>query len=638
MKRFLIWISAILMWLTSNAQDFTYDGIVYTVLDPDAKTCSTKAGTLLSGGNQVDGDLSLPEHPIFEGTEYTLTELAYCSFINNNLTSIRIPETVLTIGEMALAGSYDLNLLIIPNSVTTIQRAAFTTSYNLKNVVLPSGLTEIPDHAFEDCRSLYGIRIPASVTSIGNQAFNNTPVILIFEGITPPEIGENNGFKKAYVPNGYLETYLDSKQWVQYADKLYDDFVEVRSLSYVNRSIDAIVGETIDLNSLCIITPENASIKQLLWKGNNSDIAEINDGQTDYPTLKIKAPGTVSIMAYSWDGGVTTSGSFITVNCKYGAVSSVKFDKENINMSIGERTVLSYTLTPVDAVYESVLFTSSNPDVATVSSKTGVVTAVSEGETIIRVTVNGDEQITNTCRVVVSKNYVPVSSVNLSNTEISLLDYDSYKLSATISPEEATDRGIYWSSDNDQIAVVSEDGVVTGVQAGTTIISATSKDNPSLKAYCTVTVNKHGNVCIRVKHAEFGIIQYDYPYKFAPVLRIDPTEGWSVSGVYLNGESVEESESDTWQLPELINDSDLDIVFDKLTNLTDVMRENDLNLFVKDRQVVIIGASVGSLIQISNLSGIIEQKVMVNDNNTVLDLPHGIHIINVENMTFKICI
>lgn len=89
----------------------------------------------------------------------------------NSLTSITIPNSVTRIGDYAFAGAA-LKTITIPNSVTSIGANAFAKSLTLTSVIIPNSVTSIGDAAFQDCQNLTSISIPNSVTSIGNSVFD----------------------------------------------------------------------------------------------------------------------------------------------------------------------------------------------------------------------------------------------------------------------------------------------------------------------------------------------------------------------------------------------------------------------------------------------------------------------------------
>lgn len=90
-----------------------------------------------------------------------------------NLTSINIPDGVMTIGDVAFYSCFSLTNATIPNSVTMIGISAFNGCNNLQSIVIPDGTTEIGGYAFSGCRSLTSATIPDSVTTIGFAIFNS---------------------------------------------------------------------------------------------------------------------------------------------------------------------------------------------------------------------------------------------------------------------------------------------------------------------------------------------------------------------------------------------------------------------------------------------------------------------------------
>lgn len=89
---------------------------------------------------------------------------------------------------------------------------------------------------------------------------------------------------------------------------------------------------------------------------------------------------------------------------------------------------------------------------------------------------------------------VPVESVSLNHTELSLTEGDIDTLTATVEPDNATDQNVIWSSSDNTVATVDENGKVTAVAAGTATITVTTVDQ-NKTATCTVTVT-HGSMTL----------------------------------------------------------------------------------------------------------------------------------------------
>lgn len=84
---------------------------------------------------------------------------------------------------------------------------------------------------------------------------------------------------------------------------------------------------------------------------------------------------------------------------------------------------------------------------------------------------------------------VAVTEVRLNKASVTLVEGDTEELMATVMPENATDKGIEWKSDNESVATVSQAGLVTALKEGSSAITVITNDG-GLKATCDVTVNK----------------------------------------------------------------------------------------------------------------------------------------------------
>ncbi len=172
----------------------------------------------------------------------------------------------------------------------------------------------------------------------------------------------------------------------------------------------------------------------------------------------------------------------------------VTLDKSLVNLKAGETTKVIRNLNPSNTndVYSSYSWKSSNEKVVTVSGtlEEANIKAVGEGTATITYTVNTKlgQTCSETLKVTVQKNTVDVTGISLSAKNLNLKSGDKQKLSATIIPSNATDKGIIWSSDKTYVAEVDKDGNVEAKGEGTAIITATSKANPNIKATCTVEV------------------------------------------------------------------------------------------------------------------------------------------------------
>ena len=177
--------------------------------------------------------------------------------------------------------------------------------------------------------------------------------------------------------------------------------------------------------------------------------------------------------------------AFSLISCekeKNIEVSSVSIGQTSAEMFEGETIQLNATVLPKDATDNTISWTSSKLSVATVSSS-GLVTAVAEGSSTITASAGGKS---GTCIITVSKKIVEVSSIELDKTEVSLVEEEAITLTATVKPDDATDKTVTWTTSASDIALV-DNGKVTAIAPGEAIITVASGGK---SATCKVTVSQ----------------------------------------------------------------------------------------------------------------------------------------------------
>ena len=191
-------------------------------------------------------------------------------------------------------------------------------------------------------------------------------------------------------------------------------------------------------------------------------------------------PGIEFSGKVSWDG---SSAAVSAVNCNTPQpvpVSSVSISGSGVSdgklsLKLGASVQLTATVTPSNATDKTVSWTSSNSSVAKVSD--GKITAVKAGTATITATAGGK---TASVVVAVADNPVPVESVSVSGDgvsdgKLSLKSGASVQLTATVKPDNATDRKVTWTSSDSSVANVMGTGVVTaGSKAGKATVTATA--------------------------------------------------------------------------------------------------------------------------------------------------------------------
>lgn len=184
---------------------------------------------------------------------------------------------------------------------------------------------------------------------------------------------------------------------------------------------------------------------------------------------------------------------------------------------------LTFSVEPDNAEYELVEWKSSAEEIAVVDDS-GLVTAVSVGETVVSVTVDG---VKAECSISVVG--IPVESVELSENELALTKGETAKLTAVVLPENADNRTVTWTTEDKSVATVDAEGLVTAVGAGTTVIKASAGN---VSAECNVTVSGIPVESIKLDKTSLDLTEGQTAQLNATVLpenADDKTVTWSTS-------------------------------------------------------------------------------------------------------------
>lgn len=241
--------------------------------------------------------------------------------------------------------------------------------------------------------------------------------------------------------------------------------IKVSSISLNRSTVYLDKGEEYNLKAT--VSPSNATNKTVTWSSSNRNVATVSNGR-----VVAKGVGTATITAKA--GGKSVTCKVVVSNSSYVPVSDLVLNKTFINLDKGETYNLSATVYPYNATYKSVSYTSSNTRVATVSSN-GKITAKGSGYATITASADGVEE---TCNVYVygNTNVVEVNYLTMEPGFLSLKVGRSATLTATVLPNNATDKSIKYTSNNTRVATVSSNGTVTAKSVGTAVITATASN------------------------------------------------------------------------------------------------------------------------------------------------------------------
>ena len=246
---------------------------------------------------------------------------------------------------------------------------------------------------------------------------------------------------------------------------------EVTNISVTPTTATVEVGKTVTLTAT--VTPTDATDKTVSWTSSDTAVATVDANGV----VTGLAKGEVTVTATASNGMSATSKITVTAP----RPTEIRLEVNDLALKVGETGQLTAILTPSNS--ETILsWTSGNPSVATVDNS-GLVTGVSEGMSII--TVSTAEGLNATATVTVSNNIIEATGIVISPSSAEIEVGKSLTLTATVTPENATNKSITWTSSNTSIAVVNLDGTVIGVSEGVTVITASCGE---ASAFCIVTV------------------------------------------------------------------------------------------------------------------------------------------------------
>ena len=504
-------------------------------LSQDEAAAVTSLNSVFKGNSSIT---SFNELAYFTG----LTSIQINEFMNcTKLTSVVIPNSVTSIGDYAFDGCFGLTNITFGESLEIIGNSAFYGCEGLTSLVLPQSLTSVQEKAFEDCSNISSVKclgtIPASanqnsfdemtyqnaslcvpndaveayrqaegwkrflniggvydfeqdglyykITSNGEVSLTNgpepysgsvmVPAEVTCEGVTYAVTGIDNGtFANAELSNLYLPVTIGyigdgafsgcniqslyitgAGSWQACALNL-----QVNNL-FIDSGVNGLAGLQVDASSIyCYATVPPACDDQT-FQSYNADL--------HVPASSLAAYFT----APYWCNFLNIIGDAVEL-------TEFTLSDSSLDMPVGGQATLRATIKPTNATAAEVTWSSGNDAVATVTG--GVVTGIAAGECDIFAISQSQRAV---CHVVVYD--IPPTGITISQETAKMEMGTQFTLTATVLPEDATDKTVTWQTDNEAVATVV-DGVVTAMGTGECNITANCGE---LQATCHVIVVEH---------------------------------------------------------------------------------------------------------------------------------------------------
>ena len=271
--------------------------------------------------------------------------------------------------------------------------------------------------------------------------------------------------------------------------------VNVTSISIPSNKSDILLtaGKTYQLEAK--VKPDNATDKRLTYTSSAAGVASVSD--TGLITAKSAGSAKITITAAN---GVSKEIN-VTVTAPV-AVTDIVFDPalpgNPLSLSVGGNCPIHAKVQPENATDKNLTYSSDNEAVASVDAQ-GLITAKAVGDA--KITIKASNGVSKEVPVSVTTMRIPVTGIAIPSSAISLVNGDTRQIGAYVVPENATNKNLTYNADDDSVASVTADGLITAKQDGSTVITITAVDNPAVSKKVTLTVTK---ATVRVTSIEFN--------------------------------------------------------------------------------------------------------------------------------------
>ena len=299
----------------------------------------------------------------------------------------------------------------------------------------------------------------------------------------------------------------------------------VQSISLNATQKELIIGDSFTLTAT--LSPENTTNRNVIWKLVSGDAISLSNTGV----IQAKKVGEALVRAEAADG------SGITAECKVVVkprlVQAIALNATQKEVIVGDSFTLTATLSPENATNRNVIWKLVSGDAISLSN-TGVIQAKKVGEALVPAEAANGSGITAACKVVVKPRLV--QTISLNSTKKDLLVGESFALTATVMPENATNRNVIWKLVSGDAISLSNTGVIQAKKVGEALVRAEAADGSSISAECKVVVKPRLVQAISLKLEKDTVAVGEHFTVTADVLPKNATNStlqWSVSAPLL---------------------------------------------------------------------------------------------------------
>ena len=254
--------------------------------------------------------------------------------------------------------------------------------------------------------------------------------------------------------------------------------VKVQQITLTPSASSVVVGESLQIAAK--VLPENATNATLKWKITPENILKPTAAPGQFTAQQV---GEALVRAEAADGSGVSAECRVVV--KPRLVQSISLNATQKELIVGDAFSLTATAMPENATNRNMVWKLVSGDAISLSN-TGVIQAKKVGEALVRAEAADGSGITAECKVVVKPRLVQAISLNATQKE--LIIGDAFSLTATATPENATNRNIVWKLVSGNAISLSNTGVIQAKKVGEALVRAEAADGSGVSAGCKVVV------------------------------------------------------------------------------------------------------------------------------------------------------
>lgn len=459
------------------------NGVEYKLNDQD-KTAMVCAWVQF----EINANPVIPEYINFKKTTYKVTELAPACFKGcNNLRSITLPESITSLGDSCFYSCQFLENVTLPNSITSLAASCFEGCYGLTNITLPNSITSLGTGCFKDCRSLTEVTLPKDLTALSRDFFNGCSSLT---NIALPEnikSLEDNCFSNCEkLTNITLPKSINSLGAGCFKNSGLTSITLPEGITILSHYIFDGCSSLTDIRLPSTLRNVEWNIFDLASKCKRRIVLYAKDLPGCDDDYFVNSETTLYVPKEALDT-YRNNRPWNQAGAIYGGepIVSIGLPSEfSLTKTDRKELAIECSVSPVDASKDILKWSTNDTAIASVD-KNGVVTANKSGDAIITATVDDGSGLSASTTIHVTP--LLVSNIDVAK-EVKLHRMTTTTIEVTVTPKLADNKKLYWSSEDDNIATVSQDGVVKGVNVGTTNIMLKATDGSDVSATCKVTV------------------------------------------------------------------------------------------------------------------------------------------------------